>query len=350
MAKSNTKNKSDEKLDFAALRRQLLSEGPARAYLLYGEEDYLRESFFTEIKKLCIEGEGDFNHRRLEGDSLSLTELSEAVNALPFFAEKTLVELRGFEINKYRDSQSSELVEILSDIPDFCTLVMLCPADYEPDGRLAAAKAVRKHGQMINFTRQGGSTLINWIQRRFSALEKNISRVDAEYFAFISGSLMNRMIPEIEKVANYSQTGTVTRDDIDAVAHHLPEAKVFEMTEKLSARDFDGAVGILSELMQMKDEPPIKTLAVVGKQMRNLYAARVALEKGLGTSYVSETCAIRYDFVAERLMRSARGFSLQQLAHAVELCAETDYRMKTSAGDNVELLSELVLRIAAGER
>lgn len=349
MAKNNTKKTKEEQLDFAALRRRLRADGPARVYFLYGEEDYLREAFFEEIKKLCVDGESDFNHRRLSGEGLSMTELSEAVNALPFFAERTLVEVRSFELNRFRDSQSAELVAILSDIPDYCTLVLIPPTEYEPDGRLASFKAVKKYGEAINFTRQSGSTLINWIQRRFAAMEKSISRGDAEYLAFISSSLMNRMIPEIEKIGNYAQGSVVTREDIDAVAHHLPEARVFEMTEKLASRDFDGAVGILSELMQMKDEPPIKTLAVVGKQMRNLYAARVALDRKLGKSYVSETCGVKFDFVAERLMNSARGFTEVQLSHAVRLCAETDYRMKTGGGDNGELLCELIMRIAAGE-
>lgn len=348
-AKNSTKKTKEEQLDFAALRRRLRAEGPARVYLLYGEEDYLREAFVDEVKKLCIDGENDFNYRRLSGESLSLTELSEAVNALPFFAERTLVEVRQFEANRFRDSQAAELTAILSDMPDYCTLLLIPPAGYEPDGRLGAVKAVKKHGEAVNFTRQSGSTLLNWIQRRFAALGKGISRGDAEYLAFISGSLMNRMIPEIEKIGNYAAGDTVTRGDIDAVAHHLPEARVFEMTEKLSRRDFDGAAGILAELMQMKDEPPIKTLAVVGKQMRNLYAARTALDLRLGKDFVSETCGVKFDFVAERLMNSARGFSQEQLSHAVRLCAETDYQMKTGGGDNAELLCEMIMRIAAGE-
>ena len=48
-------------------------------------------------------------------------------------------------------------------------------------------------------------------------------------------------------------------------------------------------------------------------------------------------------------MQAARGYSLQHLKTAVELCAETDYRMKSSGGDPRELFKELVVRIAAGE-
>jgi DNA polymerase III delta subunit len=41
---------------------------------------------------------------------------------------------------------------------------------------------------------------------------------------------------------------------------------------------------------------------------------------------------------------------LQQLIRAVELCTEADFKMKSSAQDQRELLKEVVLRIAAGEK
>jgi DNA polymerase III delta subunit len=62
-----------------------------------------------------------------------------------------------------------------------------------------------------------------------------------------------------------------------------------------------------------------------------------------------EVCALKYDFIASKLMAAAKGFSVAQLKYAVALCAETDYRMKCSGGDSRELLKETVLRIAAGE-
>ena len=47
-------------------------------------EDYLREAFLGELKSLCLpDGEDDFSYRRLDGRSLELRQLEEAVNAMP---------------------------------------------------------------------------------------------------------------------------------------------------------------------------------------------------------------------------------------------------------------------------
>jgi DNA polymerase-3 subunit delta len=160
---------------------------------------------------------------------------------------------------------------------------------------------------------------------------------------------MSRLIPEIEKIAAYAKGDKVTQEDVEAVANHIPEAVVFEMTELIAQKKINSALAVLSELLADKNNEPIMMLAVLGKQMRQLYAARLALDKNLGTKYVMEVCAMKYDYIASKLISAARGFTLPQLKRAVELCCDTDYRMKSSGADSRELLKEAVLRIAAGE-
>ncbi|MEA4894020.1 MAG: DNA polymerase III subunit delta [Oscillospiraceae bacterium] len=346
MAKSD----KEKKTDYGAVLRELRGKGPGRLYMLWGAEDYLRESFFEEIKKLCLDGGGaDFNHHRLQSAPLDLRKLSEAVDTVPFMGERTLIELRGFEVNSVKDDDAERLKNIVSDIPEYSTLVLLLPIGYEPDGRLAAVKTIKKLGSAIEFTTQPQSLLINWISRRFAALGKNIGRAECEKLIFTSGELMTRLIPEIDKIAAYANSGTVTVSDIDKTAQRIPEASVFEMTDRLSEKDFDRAAQLMAELLE-SGEHPIKILAMIGFQMRRLYTARVALNGGLGRDFVMESCGIGYAFLADKLLKSASGFTSAQLKRAVELCAESDYRMKSSSEDDEEILKELLLRVAVGDK
>lgn len=68
--------------------------------------------------------------------------------------------------------------------------------------------------------------LIDWLIRRFSAAGKSIELEAAQRLIFISGDLMSRLIPEIEKVAAYAKGDRVTVADVEAVANHIPEAVV----------------------------------------------------------------------------------------------------------------------------
>ena len=346
MAKKNAKD--EKKLSYSQELKLLRDEGPQRLYLLYGPEDYLREQFLLALKKLCLpEGEDDFSYKRLDGPELDVNALAGAIDAVPFMTERSFVELRGVDINKVKDADAA--AKILTDIPDYCTVAFVQSAQYEPDGRLKLIKAIRANGHDMKFTQQSQWQLVDWITRRFAAAGKSADMDAVQSLIFISGDLMSRLIPEIEKVAAYAKGERVTVDDVEAVANHIPEAVVFSLSDHIAARRYESAAQTLAELLADKNNEPIMLLALLGAQMRKLYAARLAQEGGLGMKYIMDTCNIKYEFLAKNLAASARGFALPQLRRAVELCAEADYMMKSSSQDDDELLKEVVMRIASGE-
>ncbi len=342
------KNRDEEKLNYAAEVRLLKQQGPGRLYFLWGPEDYLREQYLTLLKSLCLpEMEDSFSYRRLNGPELDAKDLQQAVDAMPFLCEHSFVEVRDADLNKL--ASPDELLKVLEDVPDYCTVAFVQNTQFEPDGRLKFIKSLRALATELKFTQQSQGMLTDWIARRFSAAGKSVELEAAQRLMFISGDLMSRLIPEIEKIAAYAKGDRVTVADVEAVANHIPEAVIFEMTELIAQKKFNAAMSVLSELLSDKNNEPIAMLAVLGGQMRKLYGARLALDKKLGSKYVMEVCAIKYDFIANKLLASAKGFTLSQLRQAVRLCAEADYKMKSGGGDARELLKETVLRIAAGE-
>ena len=335
----------EEKLNYKLELQKLNAEGPGALYLLWGKEDYLREQYLVQLKAACIpEGDSGFNYRRFDGPEISAALLRQAVDAMPFLSDRSFVELRDLDINRLKEAQ--EVQEILSDIPDYCTVCLVQNAEYEPDGRLKLIKTIREKGSELKFTQQGQGALIDWIARRFAAQGKRIDFEAAQRLIFISGDLMNRLIPEIETISAFASGETVGVKDVEAVAHHIPEAQVFELTDHLAKKQYNAVMNTLAELFAENEYDPIYLLAVLGSQMRRLYAARLAIEQKLGAKYVAECCAIKYDFLVGRLMDSARGFTLDQLKAAVRICAEADEQMKSSGGDGRELLKNAVLSIA----
>lgn len=340
--------KNEVLLNYSAEIKKLKAEGPGCLYLLWGPEDYLREQYLATLKELCLpEGDDSFSYKRLDGPELDLDEFSQAVDAMPFLTERSFVELRDVDINHLPDGE--KYAKIVADIPDYCTVVFVLDARYEPDGRGKLVKAIRSKGTELKFTQQSQNMLENWVMRRFAASGKRIEREAIQRLIFISGALMNRLIPEIEKIAAYTESELVTTAEVEAVASPIPEAVVFEMADYISKKEFNSAFRVLAELLSDKNNEPIAILALLGGQMRKLYGAKLAAEEGLGVNYVMECCAVKMDFVASRLISSARGFSMGQLKRAIEICSETDFRMKSSGGDSRELIKEAVLRIAAGE-
>jgi len=332
--------------DYGAAVSKLKIHGPERLYLIWGEEDYLRERFLDELRAAVLgAGADDFNYKRLEGRALDLRRLSEAVNAVPFLGDRCLVEVRDFDLNGCKDES---FLETLEEIPETTTVCLVQDVENPPDGRLGLVKKLKLKAETLEFTAQGQDQLAKWIGQRFARLGKKISRADAEYLMFTSGTLMSQLIPEIEKLSNYVNSDTITRADIDAVAIRLPEARAFELTAALSARDFDKAAGILSDLLLTK-EPPVKLVFIIGMQYRQLYAAKLLSPEGRGD--VDELCKLignRPRFAAERLFQSARRMELRDIRTAVELCVDCEYRMKSASSSDEALLRELLAHLALG--
>ena len=162
---------------------------------------------------------------------------------------------------------------------------------------------------------------------------------------FLCGDLMNTLISEIGKIGAYASHRRVTRADIDAVATPQLDSVVFQMTDAISAGDFDKAASVLGDLYHMQ-EAPIKLLAVLGKQLRQLYTARLALEQKKGSRYLMELWGMRSSYPAERLMQSARRFSLGWCRRAVIRCGQVDLAMKSTGADGAELLTGLLMELA----
>lgn len=340
--------KTKEVFSYKAEAAKLKENGPEHLYFLYGEEDYLRQLYFELLVKTCLDGgDTDFNHKRLSGENLDMNKLSEAVDTVPFFSERTVVEVKDYDINRCRESELERLKAIITDIPDYCTVIFIQSSDYSPDGRLASVKALQKYGRSIDFNQQGQKDLCDWIAKRFAAQGKRISREDAEHLIFSGGSLMNRLIPEIDKLSAGVQSEMITAHDIDLMVQRLPEADVFEMTDLMGAGNFDAAAKLLAELLGKREEP-IKLLALIGMQMRRVYAMKLGLSHGKKGQELMELTGVKFDFLLQKLRRSAERFSLQQLEDIVEMCAVYDYKMKSSGGDSAQLLKELFARMAAG--
>lgn len=336
-----------EILDYGKLKKSLKEEGLQRVYLLYGPEEYLRDDFASLLKRTCLpDGEDDFSYKRLNQENFSARALEDAVEALPFLTERTFVEVRGVDLNRLKEAEGDKVTKLIGDIPDYCTLVFVQDGNYEPDGRKKTVKAIRKYGRDVNFTEQAQSNIVKWVRKRFAAYGKSIFPETAEYLVNFSGHFMQQLIPEIEKIAAYTSADTIVREDIEAVASKSVETAVFELSDKLAVRDYDGAAEVMGELLGKKDTEPIMLLAMIGNQMRNIYAAKISESDKRDGNYLAEVTGVRYDFLLQKLRNHAKKFSTARLERAVELCADTDYLMKSNGEEDENLLKELLIKLA----
>ena len=160
---------------------------------------------------------------------------------------------------------------------------------------------------------------------------------------------MRGLIPEIEKIAAYAKHERITIADIDAVAEPVLDARVFDMTRAVTERKYDRAAAVLGDLLRMQTEP-IAILAVLGKELRKLYTARLALDGGKDSIWLKELWSMTSDYPAKMLLGAAKNVDHDWCRQAVKRCQRLDRRMKSERGMDDEGELKLFLMELAGGR
>ena len=294
---------------YQQLKKDLSAQAPGKLYILHGEETYLRDYCLNQLKELILSGGmGTFNFHEIPAKEMSPRRLEEALDCLPMMAQRTLVQVTDFDLFKAGEKDREAYAKLFEELPDYVCLVFVYDLiPYKGDARTKLAGAIKRSGVVVNFARQETGELVKWVRRRFRALGKDIDGNLASELIFLCGDLMTNLIGEIDQAAQ-----------------------------------------VLGELFQMQ-EPPIKILWSLGRNMRQLYSARLALERGRGASYVADLWGLR-SFQAEKIFTAARRFSLPWCRRAVVRCGEADLAMKSTGQDGQQLLTSLLLELSAPAR
>ena len=336
---------------FQELKADLRAKKVKQLYFFHGEEVFLLQHYLMQLKKLLIDDLTEsFNYHRLTGETFDIQSFADAVENLPMMSDHTFVWVEEIDVFKLPESDRNKMVEIFSDIPDYCTVVFTYETTpWHPDKRIKKLwDAIDRFGSVVEFAKQNQRDLIAWITRHFASHNKRIKTDLCAYLIDITGGTMTALGSEIEKLCAYSGADEIKKSDIDAVVEPVLDAVVFQMTDMLSQGNYGAALLKLQQLLKMQQEP-IAILGSVGAQFRQIATARTLTDNGKGVSEFMILTGLR-DYPARNAMDAARRYRPEFCAKAAEWIVQTDYRMKTSFDDKVRLLEILLLQLAQEAR
>ena len=328
------------------LKTALKQKQFGRLYFFHGEETFLLHHYLDQMKKQLLDPLTEsFNFHRLNNENFDIRDFADAVENLPMMAETTFVQVDDIDLFKMNEGDRTKITEILSDIPDYCTVVFTyITAPWKPDKRLKKLWEAVSGGEVVEFAKQDQKDLIAWVTRHFAVHKKRISTELCVYLIDITGGTMTALSGEIDKICAYSGAEEIRKTDIDAVTEPVLDAVVFQMTDLLSAGRYDQALLKLQQLLKMQQEP-LAILGAVGGHFRRIGTARTLLDHGRNSSELQKLCGIP-DYPARKTMEAARKFRPEFCRRASQLVLETDYKIKTSFDDSERLLELLILQLA----
>ena len=302
------------------LNQDIKSGDFKRFYLLFGEEEFLKQSYKKRLRQ-AVAGDDTMNYNYFEGKGLDVQELISLANTMPFFSDRRLILVEDSGCFK---AASDELMEALPDIPDTTCMVFVESA---VDKRNRLYKKVKELGSAVELKRQSASQLAVWAGRILAQNGRKITSSDMNLFLERTGDDMETIRTELEKLISYTMgQEIVAREDIEAVTTVQVTNKIFDMVAAIVAGKTKIAMDRYEDLLTLK-EPPMRILFLIARQFNQILLVKEMMASGNDKSAIASKLKIP-PFAAAKLMPQARNFTKEQLAGCVEACVETEEAVK----------------------
>ena len=131
------------------------------AYLLFGDEAFLKKSYKNRLKE-AVTGGDTMNYNYYEGKGINVPEILGMADTMPFFAEKRLILVEDSGFFK-GGGEAESLAEYLPNVPDTTCLLFV---ETEVDKRSKLYKAVKKYGYAAEMVRQEPAQLARSLSGR----------------------------------------------------------------------------------------------------------------------------------------------------------------------------------------
>lgn len=336
------------KLGEAQLKEQIKNSSFSNAYLIYGEESYLKEHYVSLLKKKIVDPTFEsFNLHQFDGKDTALDDILKDAQMLPMMSEYNFVLVRDYPVEKSK-SDLKLLTEFLEDVPESTIFVFVYDA-IEPDVKSAGFKkiitAFDNAGAVVNMEKRSetdvAKLLVSGAKKRGSVLDIS----NAKYLISVSGNDLKNLLNELDKLAYFAHGQEITKDIIDNMATKCLQARVYDLSKAVVSADSDTAYSVLDTLFGMKEDP-ILILAVIGGVYVDMY--RVKCAKTAGFSYDDVAKYYNYrgrEFALRNASRDCAGLTENQLRESLDEIMNTDLKLKSTATDKKLLLEELIVKL-----
>ena len=313
------------------------------AYLLCGEEAYLKVQYKNKLLKALNPDDDTMNFNHYEGRNIDVKELIDLCETMPFFADRRVVLLEdtGFFKNK-----CDELADYMKELPDYLCLVFV---EDEVDKRSKMYKAVKSCGRIGEFARQDEKTLMQWAAGILKREGKNITQRDMELLLTMTGIDMGNLRMELEKLITYTgDRNVVTRADIQEVCTTQTQNKIFDMVRAVTEKNQKRALDLYYDLLTLK-EPPMRILFLLAKQFRQLLLVKEYTEEGVAQPEMASRLGVP-SFVVRNIASCARSYRISELRQAVTDFVDAEEAVKTGRLQDVLSVELLIVKYSSGRR
>ncbi len=303
------------------------------AYLLAGEEEYIKESALSALVDQIAPISRDLNLQYLE-DGTADTIIS-ACETLPFLAERRLV------ICKFllQGEEGKKLGGYLSHVPETTLLIFFLRG--KADEKLGIVKTLKKEDRLVDFSPLTPLDASRWVRKQAAQLGGSITEEAARFLVALVGTQVFSLKNELTKAAFYCGQGSeITKDAISACITPNPELRVFDMVDSfLAGRTADG----LRAYHRILDdgESSFRLAALLEGNFRRMALARNCIDRGMRREEVLRQLGNTYPM--KKAYEGASRYTREQLLDNLRRFADVGYLQVTGQAKDADALERALI-------
>ena len=326
-------------------------------YILYGRDDFSLNQAVGKIKAGLGERETvATSTTNLEGQHLTLSELTNKCGAAPFLSSHRLVIVDGllgrFEVKQGRPrsrkgksgnglGEWEDLASYIEQMPETTVLMLV---DGEAKGQNPLLKKLSPMAEVRTFPLLRGRDLQVWIQQRVREEGGDITPQGVKLLTELIGGDLWAMNGEIQKLLLYSQERPINEDDVGQLVSYFQEANIFALVDAVAEGRTELAQRILHRLYH-EGTAPTHILVMITRQFR-LIAQVKDLKPGLSHLQIQDRLGLKPSYPLDKTLRQAKLYDFEGVKRAYDKLLETDLAIKTGKYSDKLALELLVTELA----
>lgn len=314
---------------------QIKEKNFQQIYLLYGVELYLKKQYTDRLREALSAGD-EMNTHFFEGKDVPVDEIISLAETLPFLAERRVIFLSDTGLFK---SGGEKLAEYLVSPSPTAFLVF---TESDVDKRCKLFKTVSSKGCAVEFTVQDEKTLKRWIASTLAKEGKKITEQTAQLFLTKTGTEMQNIQMELEKLISYClDRDVVTQEDVETICTVKLNDRIFDMMEAVARRQTRRALDLYYDLLALKVSP-LHVLSMIARQFNHLLQTKEMKRRGFSDKDIATQLGVP-PFAVGKYASQASLYKSSELRKSLEACVETDYKVKTGQLNDQMAVELLIL-------
>ncbi len=216
------------------LRSAIASGTPHPIYLLYGDNDFLKDEVLrAAVPALADEATREFNVDIVRGGDTDAGVLSLALDALPVIAARRVVVIRDAP-SLSRDARAV-LDRYAANPARSTVLFLVAPRGWKRDAGFAAEAVAVEAGVLSE------REVIEWVRKEAGTLGTSIEANAASALTRAAGSDLALAASELRKLRDFAGDSSITVAHVEAAVGAVPGKAAGDLVDLVCARDGRGA-------------------------------------------------------------------------------------------------------------